>query len=304
MSEGNKQKIIVILGQTASGKKHLAEKLINMDSRIQFISADSRKIYKHLDIGTDKPEGKLKTHYSMIDIIEPCIQYSAEDFRKDAEKEIEKALGFGKIPIIIGGTPLYLIALFEGLFEHKKDEEVRKYLDDRLKKVGLNGLYQELLKIDPERAKAIHPNDAYRIKRALEVYYTTGIPMSKIMKERKPARYIPHYLGIKWQRSLLYERINQRVDVMIKKGLIEEVKKLKDMGIKEHCPGMKTIGYKEVLMYLNGNITKEEAIRKIKKHTRIYARRQEYFFKHFKHVKWFSHENIEKLIEEIIHNFI
>lgn len=302
MREENKRKIIVILGQTASGKKKLAEKLIKINDNIKFISADSRKIYKFLDIGTDKPEEEMRKYYSLIDIIEPCTQYSAEDFRQDAEREIENATSLGKIPIVIGGTPLYLLALFEGFFEHKKDNRVREMLNERLKKEGVDSLYRELLDVDPERAKKINPNDAYRIKRALEVYYTTGIPMSKIMKKRRQPKYIPLYFGIKWDREKLYKRINQRVDKMIERGLIEEVKSLLNMGIREDCPGMKTIGYREILIYLKGKITKEDAIRKIKKNTRIYARRQEYFFRHFKGVKWYTSDDIEKLISEIIYN--
>ncbi len=296
MSVENRPKIIVIIGQTASGKKKLAERLLNASPHIRFISADSRKIYKYLDIGTDKPQGALKEHFALIDIIEPCMQYSAEEFRKDAEKEIERALNAGEIPIVIGGTPLYLLSLFEGFFEHRKDENVRKMLEERFKKEGINALYSELQEIDPKRAQKINPNDAYRIKRALEVYYTTGIPMSEIMEHRKPAKYIPVYIGIKWERKMLYERINKRVDRMSENGLIEEVKRLLDMGVKEDCPGMKTIGYREIIPYLKGKISKEEAIRKIKKNTRIYARRQEYFFKHFNSIKWFPPEKIEDLI--------
>ncbi len=300
MNVENKPKILVIIGQTASGKKGVASKILEHIDNVRFISADSRKIYKYLNIGTDKPQGPLREHFSLIDIIEPCTQYSAEEFRKDAEKEIEKALSGGKIPIVIGGTPLYLLALFEGFFEHKKDEKVRKVLEKKLQKEGVGALYAELWEIDPERAKKINPNDAYRIKRALEVYYTTGIPMSKIMKKRRPAKYSPVYIGIRWDRKALYERINQRVDRMIEKGLVEEVEKLLNMGVREDCPGMKTIGYREIIAYINGEISLEEAIRKIKKNTRIYARRQEYFFKHFKNIKWLSGEDVSGIVSRIL----
>ena len=294
-------KVPVLLGQTASGKKQIALKILEkFDGKIVFISSDSRKIYKYLDIGTDKPQGKLKKHFSLIDIIEPCSGYSAEEFRKDAEREIENALSSGKIPIIIGGTPLYLLALFEGFFEHKKDEKVRNMLEEKLRKEGVKNLYNELQEIDPDRAKEINPNDAYRIKRALEVYYTTGIPMSKIMKKRKPTKYSPVYIGIKWDRKALYERINQRVDRMIEKGLVKEVEKLLNMGVREDCPGMKTIGYREIIAYIRGEISLEEAIRKIKKNTRIYARRQEYFFKHFSGVEWFPAEDTSSIISRIL----
>ncbi len=303
MSVENRPKIIVIIGQTASGKKKLAERLLNANPHIRFISADSRKIYKYLDIGTDKPQGALKEHFALIDIIEPCMQYSAEEFRKDAEKEIERALNTGEIPIVIGGTPLYLLALFEGFFEHKKDENVRKMLEDRLKEEGVNTLYSELRQVDPRRAKEINPNDAYRIKRALEVYYTTGLPMSEIMQYRKPARYLPVYIGIKWERKILYERINKRVDRMIENGLVEEVKKLLDMGVKENCPGMKTIGYREIIAYLKGEMSLKEAIKKVKKNTRIYARRQEYFFKHFKDVEWFEWHEHTNIIRKVTDDF-
>lgn len=299
MNEENKTKIIVIIGQTASGKKHVASKLLNHIKNIRFISADSRKIYKYLDIGTDKPQGKLKEYFSLIDLIEPCTQYSAENFRKDAETEIERALNKKRIPIIIGGTPLYLLALFKGFFEHKKDENIRRILEERLQKEGIETLFRELKEIDPQRAKEINPNDAYRIKRALEVYYTTGKPMSEIMRLKRPTKYSPIYFGIRWDRKKLYERINQRVDKMIESGLIQEVKKLLEMGIKEDCPVMHTIGYKEIIAYLRGKTSKENAIEKIKKNTRTYARRQEYFFKHFNNVEWISGEDESTIILKI-----
>ncbi len=293
--------VLVIIGQTASGKKKIAESILALYPDVIFISADSRKIYRHMDIGTDKPKGKLREHYFLIDIKHPCEQYSAEEFRKDAEKVIKMAYEKKRIPVVIGGTPLYLLALFQGFFEHKKDENVRKWLEERLFKEGVAALYRELLEIDPDRARKLNPNDAYRIKRALEVYYTTGLPMSRLMKKRKPPLFSPFYVGIKWERKSLYERINKRVDKMIEEGLIDEVKSLFSMGIKEDCPGMKTIGYREIIDYLKGRISLEEAVRRIKKNTRVYARRQEYFFRHFENVRWVNIEEFNKdtVIKEI-----
>ncbi len=300
-------KVIVILGQTASGKKRIAERLLEQHEEIVFISADSRKIYKFMDIGTDKPQGKLKEHFVLLDIKHPCEKYSAEEFRHDAEREIKKAYNDGRIPVVIGGTPLYLLALFEGFFEHEKDERVREMLDNRLKTEGVSALYRELQDVDPKRAEKINPNDAYRIKRALEVYYTTGIPMSELMEKRKPPLFSPIYIGIKWDRKVLYERINNRVDRMIEKGLLEEVKALLRMGIDENCPGMKTIGYRELVEYLKEKNSFEEAVRKIKINTRVYARRQEYFMRHFRDVEWYKQDlyieyiilkNVEGLLNE------
>ncbi len=292
-------KVLVILGQTASGKKKIAEAILERHTEVIFVSADSRKIYKYMDIGTDKPQGKLREHYTLIDIKHPCEQYSAEEFRKDAERVIKRAYEENKIPVVVGGTPLYLLALFEGFFEHEKDENIRRMLDEKLEKEGVGGLYRELMEVDPKRAEKLNPNDAYRIKRALEVYYTTGIPMSDLMKKRKPPLFSPLYIGIRWDRKLLYERINSRVERMIENGLLDEVKKLVEMGIDENCPGMKTIGYREMLEFIKGNITFEEAVRKIKKNTRIYARRQEYFFKHFQYVKWLFIQDFDNLYYEI-----
>ena len=302
-------KVLVILGQTASGKKKIAEAILDRHPEVIFVSADSRKIYKYMDIGTDKPGGKLREHYTLIDIKHPCEQYSAEEFRKDAERVIKRAYEENKIPVVVGGTPLYLLALFEGFFEHEKDENIRRMLDEKLEKEGVGGLYRELMEVDPKRAEKLNPNDAYRIKRALEVYYTTGIPMSDLMKKRKPPLFSPLYIGIRWDRKRLYDRINERVDKMVEKGLLNEVKNLLSIGVNENCPGMKTIGYREMLEFIKDNITFEEAVRKIKKNTRIYARRQGYFFRHFANVEWINIEEsdiynvlniIERTLSEIL----
>ncbi len=282
-------KIPVIFGPTASGKTSIAKEILSRYPDVQFIVVDSRKIYRYMDIGTNKPPMHLRKHFSLLDIRNPDEYFSAADFVREAEEEIERISASGKIPVFIGGTVLYLKAFFEGLFEAPPiSKEVRSKLRERLKKEGIKKLYEELRSIDPEAAERIHPNDWFRILRALEVYYQTGKPISQLQKKTvKKNPYMPVYLGVFRSREDLYERINLRFDQWIQEGFLDEVKRLIAMGYDLRFPALNTIGYKELILYLQSELTLEKAIQVAKRRTRILARRQIYFSRSLKPpVRW------------------
>lgn len=301
-------KIICIIGPTACGKKEVAKYLLDKyGDKIRFISCDSRKVYRYMDIGTAKPEKPIRKFFELIDIRNPDEIYSAGDFARDAEKIAMETLNSGKIPVIIGGTPLYYKALFSEFFEEpKKDPKIRQYLLNRLKKEGVDKLYEELKIKDPETAQKLHPNDWLRITRALEIYYNTGIPASEARKKlRKNRIFEPEYLGITQPNSELYKKIEERTRKMFSEGLVEETKTILEMGYEERLPSLNTIGYRETIRYLKGEFTLEEAISKTIKSTKVYARRQKMFFKNFENVSWFnlpqeSGKLLKKLDEEIL----
>jgi len=283
--------IICIIGPTASGKKEIVSYLLEkFGDKIQLISCDSRKVYKYTDIGTAKPPKPLREKIRLIDIKYPDETYSAGDFSRDAELLIDESIKSGKVPIIFGGTPLYYVALFSEFFEEPvKNLEVRKKLLEKLRNSGVYDLYEELKGVDPETAKKLHPNDWIRITRALEIYYTLGIPASEARKKlKKERKHTPLYIGLLPSIAKLYEKIERRTVEMFKQGLVEEVQMLLQMGYSPDLPALNTIGYKEALMYLKGQISEEEAISKTVKNTKTYARRQLRFFRKFPNVRWFN----------------
>lgn len=297
-------KIPVIFGPTASGKTRLARVLLEEVPDIQFIVADSRKIYRYMDIGTNKPPAEIRDKFSLVDIRNPDEYFSAADFAKEAEAEIKRILNADGKPVIIGGTVLYLKALFEGLFEAPPiSQEIRRQLRERLRNEGIKNLYEELRRIDPESAERIHPNDWFRILRALEVYYETGQTMSSMQKRTEPPahEFEPVYFGLYRSRENLYRRINERFERMMEAGFLDEVKRLLAMGYSPDLPALNTIGYKELIQYLLGEISFERAILVAKRRTRILARRQIYFSRSLKvPVKWVPVEDGYEKIKNLV----
>lgn len=285
-----KPKVIVICGPTASGKTSLSVELAKKCNG-EIISADSMQIYKDMNIGTAKvtqEEMQGIKHY-MIDIVSPTERYSVAEFKVQAEKAIEEILKKGKTPIIAGGTGLYVNSLIYNIQYNdiKIDEEYRKYLEERVEKEGLQSLYEEAKKIDSEAMKSISQNDKKRILRVLEMYNQTGKTKTELEKEsrKEEVKYDYKVYAINWEREELYKRINKRVDIMIKQGLIKEVENI----LKKYDKfptAMQGLGYKEVVEYLDKKITKEEMIEKIKMETRRYAKRQITWFKKIENVKW------------------
>lgn len=302
--KNNKPKVIVICGPTASGKTALS---IELAKRIngEIISSDSMQIYKKMNIGTAKPtqeEMQGIQHY-LLDFVEPDQRYSVAEFKKDAENAIKEILSKGKIPIVVGGTGLYIDSLIYGIEyqEIEIDEEYRKELEDFANKNGLDELYEKAKEIDSKAMEKISHNDKKRIMRVLEIYKATG--KTKTEQEegsRKELKYDYKVFAINMEREKLYERINKRVDIMIEQGLIEEVEKL----LKEYNTfptAMQGLGYKEVVEYLQEKTSKEEMIEKIKMETRRYAKRQLTWFKKNKQTIWIDGlNNIKENIDHIL----
>ena len=301
------QKVIVICGPTASGKTKLSIELAKKING-EIVSCDSMQIYKDMNIGTAKPtfeEMQGIKHY-LLDFIEPDKRYSVAEFKKDAEKAIEEILNKGKIPIVVGGTGLYIDTIIYGI-EYPKiefDDKYRKELEEREKKEGLIKLYEEANQIDEEAIKKISINDKKRILRILEIYHATGKNKTEqeIISREKGPKFDYKVFAINMDREKLYERINKRVDIMIDNGLIDEVKKLLNK-YKEFPTAMQGLGYKEVKEYLENKISKEEMIEKIKQESRRYAKRQITWFKKNKQTIWINGLNkIEDNINLIINS--
>ena len=299
----DKPKVIVICGPTASGKTALSIELAKKING-EIISSDSMQIYKYMDIGTAKTtqeEMQGIKHY-LLDFVEPSKRYSVAEFKKDAEKAIEEILQKGKTPIIVGGTGLYVDSLIYGI-EYQTiefDEQYRKQLEERVEKEGLETLYNEAKKIDPQAIEKISLNDKKRILRILEIYKATGKNKTEqeIESRKNGVKYDYKVFAINMDREKLYERINKRVDIMIENGLIEEVEKLLEK-YKEFPTAMQGLGYKEVVEYLQGKVSEEEMIENIKRETRRYAKRQLTWFRKNKQTIWIEPCDIQKILNEI-----
>ena len=281
MNNYEKKNIIVISGPTASGKTKAAVKACE-DIDGEIISADSRQVYRYLDTGTNK-EGKLQKNglrkieaiaQHLTDIINPDEKYSAAEFVKDAEKAIDDIDSRGKIPVIVGGTGLYIKALLYGLDEMPPaDEELRKELGEQ----SAENLYKRLLKLDPESAEKNKLNPQ-RLLRALEINILSGKTMQEHIKPKKPKYEFKHF-SLSASSETLYERINKRCIDMLDNGMIEETKKVLDMGYAKNCHGLSGIGYRHIVKFLEGEIQKDELISEFCKDTRHYAKRQNTWFK-------------------------
>ena len=299
----NKAKVIVICGPTASGKTALS---IEVAKKIngEIISCDSMQIYKDMNIGTAKPTkeemGEIK-HY-LIDYVLPTERYSVAEYKKDAKKAIKEVIEKGKTPIIVGGTGLYVDSLIYEIEypEIKFDEEYRKKLEKEVEEEGLEKLYEKAKKIDPIAIQKISKTDKKRIQRVLEIYHATGKTKTEqeIISRQKEPEYAYKVYGLLWDRQKLYDRINLRVDIMIEQGLIEEVKTILKK-YSEFPTAMQGLGYKEVVKYLNKEITKEEMIEKIKQETRRYAKRQMTWFRKNKQTIWLNAEDKQNNINII-----
>jgi len=299
----SKPKVIVICGPTASGKTALSIELAKKING-EIISSDSMQIYKDMDIGTAKPskeEMQGIKHY-LLDFVEPSQRYSVAEFKKDAEAAIEEILTKGKTPIIVGGTGLYVDSLIYGIEyqDIQLDEKYRQELEERAEKEGLDKLYEEAKKIDPQAIEKISENDKKRILRILEIYKATGKNKTEqeIESRKKGVKYDYKVFAITWDREKLYERINKRVDIMIEQGLIQEVEQLLQK-YEKFPTAMQGLGYKEVVEYLQGQTSKEEMIEKIKMETRRYAKRQITWFKKNKQTIWIGHKDLQRILDEM-----
>ncbi|UZQ86426.1 tRNA (adenosine(37)-N6)-dimethylallyltransferase MiaA [Thermoclostridium stercorarium] len=273
--------VIVIAGPTASGKTDLAINLA-LETDGEVVSADSMQIYRYMDIGTAKPtkEEMRGISHHMIDIVDPGENYSVALYKRDAENCIRDILSRGKLPIVAGGTGLYINSLIYNIKfgETVIDEEFRERMRKIAETEGPKVLHEMLEKVDPESAAKIHYNNVKRVIRALEVYEYTKKPISQHQKESRTEppefRYLVFILSM--DRERLYDRINRRVDKMIQKGLVDEVRRLLKMGYKPGSTALQGLGYKEIIRFLNNELPFEEAIRILKRDTRHFAKKAAY----------------------------
>lgn len=311
--------ILVITGPTGSGKTKLAH-LISKIIPSELISADSRQIYKGLNIGTSKPtKSDIKNfNYHLIDIRNPDEKYSAGEFQIDGRKAISKIITKNKLPIVVGGTGLYIRALIDGLSENiESDLDLRLKFEEEIKEKGLNSLFLKLKKVDPKTAKVIDSKNPRRIIRALEVYYLTEKPISELHSEReKDNLFNPIFVGLNWERDKLYSRIDIRVEEMLENGFLLEVENLLKKGFDDKLQSMQSVGYKEMLLHLKNpkeivsqKLSYDEAVNEMKKNTRRFAKRQLTWFRKESRTNWINisdeteFENIsKKVVENIVIN--
>jgi len=306
----SKKPLIILTGPTAVGKTFLSISLAKaVDGEI--ISADSMQVYKYMDIGTAKitPEETEGIPHYLISEFEPDEEFNVVKFQEYAKKYIKAIHDKNKIPILVGGTGFYIQAvLYDIEFEETSpDNSYRDELAELAEKYGPQYLHDMLAKADPASAKAIHPNNVKRVIRALEYIKHTGEPISahNEAQRKKESPYLYRYFVLNKDREKLYESINKRVDIMIDKGLVDEVKRLRDMGYTKDMISMQGLGYKEIIDYLEGNCTLEEAIYTIKRDTRHYAKRQLTWFKREKDVIWINKDDFESekdILEFILEN--
>lgn len=299
--------IIVVCGPTGIGKTSFAIKLAQKYNG-EIISADSMQIYRQMNIGTAKPtpEEKTSVHHHMVDIVDPDQAFDAVMFYQMADRQIEKIVEKKRVPFVVGGTGFYIKALLHGLFSSEKpDLKFREDLKAKENHKGTGFLHEELGKLDPEAAKKIHPNDSYRIVRALETIKTTGKTLSQYHQDHgfSETRYNALKIGLHMERKALYDRINRRVDVMIQEGLLEEVKLLLRNGYTEGLKSMQSLGYRHMLDFLHGRVTWEEAVRTMKRDTRRYAKRQLTWFKADKEVLWVEPDKIDHVYALVDNHF-
>ncbi len=309
MSYLKKIKLYAVTGPTASGKTALAIALAK-ELGGEIISCDSMQIYRDMDIGTAKPtrEEQAEARHHLIDILPPDAPYSCSDYVKDAEKAIEDITIRGKLPILCGGTGLYLDRLLKGGNDDEAacDEALRKELKQFYEENGVDALYSRLVSLDPEAAEAIHRNNVKRVMRAIEICLVTGQKKSEIDKKnsRIVEKYDPRVITLSFNdRDLLYSRIDKRVDLMIEAGLLDETKRLLDMGVFERSvTAAQAIGYKELFPYIRGEATLESCVDELKRASRRYAKRQLTWFSSKEYAqKVFVDENGEmKLFENIV----
>ncbi|MEE8328982.1 MAG: tRNA (adenosine(37)-N6)-dimethylallyltransferase MiaA [Thermodesulfovibrionia bacterium] len=286
-TENNKDTVIVLLGPTGVGKTALSICLANA-LNTEIISADSMQIYRHMDIGTSKPSDRelKKAKHHLIDILSPDELFSAGMFRKMSTKIIKGLHNRGKIPIIVGGTGLYIRTLTKGLFDGPEaDWSLREKLMEEERCFGKGYLYKRLKKIDAVSADKINPNDTRRIIRALEVSLTGKKTITEFQHSSTvPQSYNFIKIGLLRERKELYRRIEQRVDAMMEKGLLQETDRLLKMN--PYKTALQALGYKEMQLVLNGSLTPEEAVRLLKKRTKMYAKRQFTWFRKEPEVRW------------------
>jgi tRNA dimethylallyltransferase len=294
----NKIPLVVIAGPTAAGKTDLAiQAAKRLDGEI--VSADSMQIYRHMNIGTAKPtiEERQGVLHHMIDIAEPDEEYNAALYQKDAGEAIRETAERGKLPILAGGTGLYVNSILYPMnfTDAVEDQDYRSYLNGLLETQGNQHVHSLLNEVDPDTAARLHPNDTRRIIRAMEVYHVTGKTMMEYrqgFRDMEPVYDLMLY-GLTMERQKLYNRINLRVDIMVETGLADEVRGLLDMGYNKDLVSMQGLGYKEIVPYLEGRRSLEETTEILKMETRRFAKRQMTWFRRESRIQWLDADRFE-----------
>ncbi|MDP3979812.1 MAG: tRNA (adenosine(37)-N6)-dimethylallyltransferase MiaA [Chlamydiota bacterium] len=302
---------IYLVGPTGIGKTKIALQLANKISG-EIISADAMQVYRSLDIGTDKPtlQERCDIPHHLIDVVDISESFNVAIFVSLAKSALEDICKRGKLPIVVGGTGLYVRSLIDGIFdaesfanvETDRDVEVRKRLVEYAHVKGYQALHQRLCEVDPEAAKAIHPHNVRRVIRALEVFENTGLPISGLHQQWKNPDASAFIIGFNRNRKILYQDINLRVDAMFDKGLVQEVSQLAEQGLESNKTVMQAIGYKEIIACLRGEFSEDEARDLIKRNSRRLAKRQLTWFRRDSRIQWIDLDHVD--VEETIHIII
>jgi tRNA dimethylallyltransferase len=304
--EASREKVIAILGPTCTGKSECALWLARQIGG-EIVNADSMQVYKYFDIGSAKPDLKVRSEipHHLIDIVEPRQEFNGALFREAADGAIQDIRSRNRIPIVVGGTGLYLRILMHGLFEVAQDASLREALRLRYQAEPLR-LYEELKQVDPLYASKISPNDRVRVIRALEVYHASGMTMSQWHERHgfREQRYDAYKIGLKRERGELYERINRRVDGMLQAGWVQEVEGLLEAGYPADLKPFLSIGYRDILLYLGGAVGYADMVTKIKQETRHYSKRQITWFSREQDITWFEYPEDKGEMREGVRTFL
>ena len=299
-----KSRLICLLGPTAVGKTEIAIRLAQR-LNAEIISVDSRQIYRQMDIGTAKPtpEEQRAARHHLIDCVDISEAFSVADYQSLVDVAITDIQNRDKRVLLVGGAGLYFRAIVDGLFEGPgADPSLRKRLEEEAAQFGVDALHKRLQTCDPESAERIHPNNLVRVIRALEVYELTDTPMSELQQQWHPEkqRYPFIAFGLTMPRALLYRRIEQRVDVMLANGLIAEVESLLAAGHARDSVALQSFGYRELIAYLDGDCTYQEAISQLKQNTRRFAKRQLTWFRKDTRIEWLDRESTSDIVGAIL----
>ncbi len=286
----SKPNIVCVVGPTASGKTGYAIELAK-ERNGEIVSCDSMQIYKYMNIGTAKATEaeQAEVPHHMIDFVHPDTDYSVADFAADAKRCIDDILSRGKLPVLCGGTGLYIDAITKGIefSEQKRDDALREELWQTAERDGVEAVHRLLAELDPEEAEKVHPNNIKRVIRAIEICKTTGITKTEADRQAvSGSPYNAEFFGLSMEREVLYDRINRRVDIMMEQGLLREVEGLLEMNIRRNSTAMQAIGYKELVEYIDGKCLLCDAVETIKQESRRYAKRQMTWFKRNKDIVW------------------
>jgi tRNA dimethylallyltransferase len=293
----------VIAGPTASGKTGLALEIVRRFRSIEIVSADSRVVYRGLDIGTAKPSAEelQAVPHHLIDIVDPSENYTAGDYALDARNVIKAIVERGNVPLVVGGSGFYIRALFQGLGAPTVDQHIYDRVVEQAQLEGFETVYEELVRVDPVAAAAHSPNNRLKVYRALACYRQTGRRYSDFVTGNaiEPAPFKPSYRVLAPSRIELYNTINQRVISMIENGLIDEVQSLLMAGVPQDAPGLRTVGYAETIQFLRGELNMDEMIAAIQQATRRYAKRQMTWFRKVEDVEWVTSPDVDDFVKWI-----